>query len=152
MSLLSAFNNLLAQFIDELVMTFPELTDLLTIQTVLGLMKRANPRMILSNFLAVAGRYHIKIFKEDEAFFQDLENWKNDPYVQSEFSQRGEDDDLFARLMVFKDVWKDLSHSNKEHIWTYLKQLLVLGAKANKDPALQNRAETILSAAVNIHK
>lgn len=134
MSHLSAFNNLLTQFLEELIQTFPELTDLRTIHTLVGLMKSINPRMVLENFLEVAGRYHEKIFHEEASFFEDLENWKRDPYFQNEFAPTdSEQDDMFQRLVVFRHVWSDLTPSNKEHIWTYLKQLLVIGAKASKN-------------------
>ncbi len=133
MSLLTGFNNLLAQFLDELVKTFPELTDLKTIQTIATLMRSYNPRMILENFLSVAGRYHEKIFDEDSTFFENLENWKEDPYFKTEYGATHDDEaDMFARLVVFRHVWADLTPANKEHIWTYLKQLLVIGAKASK--------------------
>jgi hypothetical protein len=133
MSQLSAFQNLLTQFLEELTQTFPELTDLRTILTLVTMMRSMNPRMILENFLEVAGRYHEKIFNEEASFFEDLENWKRDPYFRSEFAQSEIDEtDMFQRLVVFRHVWKDLSASNKEHVWTYLKQLLVIGAKASK--------------------
>lgn len=130
MSQLNAFTNLLIQFLEELVQTFPELTDLRTILTLVQMMKSVNPRMILENFLEVAGRYHEKIFLEESSFFEDLENWKRDPYFQTEFADQ---DDMFQRLVVFRHVWNDLSPSNREHIWTYLKQLLIIGAKASKN-------------------
>lgn len=133
MSLLTAFNNLLEQFLDELVQTFPELTDLRTIKTIATMMRSYNPRMILENFLSVAGRYHVKIFDEESTFFEDLENWKEDPYFRTEYAATKDDEaDMFARLVVFRHVWADLTPANKEHIWTYLKQLLVIGAKASK--------------------
>lgn len=134
MSQLTAFNNLLAQFLSELVQTFPELKDLRTIQTLVSMMRSINPRMILENFLEVAGRYHEKIFDEQASFFEDLENWKKDPYFKTEYATNENDEqEMFQRLVVFRHVWKDLTESNREHIWTYLKQLLVIGAKASKN-------------------
>lgn len=130
MSQLSAFMNLLTQFLDELVTTFPELSDLRTIQTLVSMLKPINPRFVLENFIEVAGRYHEKIFYEQSSFFEDLENWKKDPYFQSEFAEM---EDVFQKLVVFKVIWTDLSDSNKENIWTYLQQLLVISAKASKN-------------------
>lgn len=151
MSLLTGFNNLLAQFLDELVKTFPELTDLRTIQTIATLMRSYNPRMILENFLSVAGPYCDKIFTEDATFFENLENWKTDPYFKQEYAATETDEaDMFARLVVFRHVWKDLTPANQEHIWTYLKQLLVIGAKASKsNPEL---CAQILASAKQIRK
>lgn len=130
-------------------MTFPDLGDLRTIQTTVGLMRRINPRMILINFLDVAGRYYEKILTEDSAFFEDLDNWTKDPRfaVQAD----GEEDAMFQKLMVFKDVWSDLSENNKTTIWTYFKQLVIIGARANTNELMQPRCKEILDMAVRVH-
>lgn len=150
MSLLSAFNNLLDQFISEMVLTFPDLNDLRTIQTLVALMRRANPRMILVNFLDVAGRYYEKILLEDAAFFEDLSNWTKDPRFAVEAD--GEDEQMFQKLVVFKTVWSDLSETNKAKIWAYFQQLLVIGAKANSNELLKPRCGEILTMAVRINQ
>jgi hypothetical protein len=145
MSLLSAFNNILDQFLQDLVLTFPELKDLRTIQTLVAMLRRVNPRMALDNFLSVAGRYHQKILARDSTFFENLDNWKTDPYFQSEFASG--QTEVFQRLVVFKDVWVDLTESNRETIWTYFRQLLIIGSKANKNPELVDISKKILDAA-----
>jgi len=150
MSLLSAFNNLLEQFIQEMIMTFPDLAELRTIQTLVSMMRRVNPRMILSNFLDVAGRYYEKILIEDAAFFEDLDNWKRDPRFAVE--AEGEEEQMFQKLVVFKSVWGDLTDTNKNIIWTYFKQLLVIGAKANRNDFMKERCEGILAMAMRIHQ
>ena len=145
MSLLSGFNNLLDQFLEELVFTFPELKDLRTIQTLVGLLRRMNARLVLDNFISVAGRYREKILAKDSTFFENLSNWKADPYFQTEYAQNSEE--IFQRLVVFKDVWVDLTESNRSTIWTYFRQLLIIGARANKNPALAQMANDILLCA-----
>lgn len=147
MSVLSGFNNLLDQFLDELVQSFPELTDLKTIQTLAGLIRRVNARLVLDNFLSVGGRYHEKVFNKDSTFFENLSNWESDPYFKSEFGKEDQTD-IFGRLVVFKNVWVDLTDNNKETIWAYLQQLLIIGAKANNNPLLAELCETILTRRV----
>jgi hypothetical protein len=145
MSVLSGFNNLLDQFLEELVFTFPELKDLRTIQTLVGLLRRMNARLVLDNFLSVAGRYREKILTKDSSFFENLSNWKEDPYFQTEYAQNSEE--IFQRLVVFKDVWVDLTESNKSTIWTYFRQLLIIGARANNNPGLAQMAQDVLACA-----
>ena len=147
MSLLTAFHNVLQQFLDDLIYIFPELSDLKTMQTLVQLMRSANPRMVQYNFLEVAGRYHENIFKCEEAFFYNLDNWKDDPYFDKHKEQTG-DDMLFQRLVVFKDEWKSLTSTNKNKIWTYLQQLLVLSAKANTHDQLQPISNAVLECAI----
>ena len=145
MSLLSAFNNILDQFLDDLVLTFPELTDLRTIKTLVGMLRRMNARMALDNFLSVGGRYYEKILDRDSTFFENLENWKTDPYFQTQFASG--QSEVFQRLGVFKTVWVDLSESNRDKIWTYFRQLLVIGAKANNNPELYEISALIIKKA-----
>lgn len=147
MSLISAFNNLLDQFLAELVMTFPELTDLRTIQTLVGMIRTMNARLVLDNFLSVAGRYHEKILLQDSTFFENLDNWQSDPYFQTEFASG--QSQVFQKLVVFKDVWVDLTENNKKTIWTYFRQLLVIGARANKNLELTNISSQIIQMANN---
>ena len=153
MSLLTAFNNLLEQFLDELVRTFPELTDLATMQTLVGLLRKMNPRKVQENFFAVAGRYHKRIFARDEKFFIDLENWKDDPELQTRMQEEQlNQEELFGKFAVFAGVWGDLSDNNKDHIWTYMTQLLVLGAKSNKSPSLQPLSEMVIQSAKELRR
>ncbi len=145
MSLLSAFNNLLDQFLAELVMTFPELKDLRTIQTVVKMLRSMNSRIVLDNFINVAGRYHEKILDKESSFFEDLSNWESDPYFQAEFAS--EQSDVFQKLAAFKDVWVDLTENNRVTIWTYFRQLLVIGSRANTNAQLADTAARILRKA-----
>jgi len=150
MSLLSAFNNLLEQFIQDMILSFPDLKELKTINTLVTSLRRINPRMVLFKFLRVAGKHHEKIFDEKASFFEDLDNWKKDPDFKEEAS--GNEDDLFQKLVVFKSIWGDLSQTNKNSIWIYFKQLLIIGAKANNNPMLQQMCDAIIIRAGKLMK
>lgn len=144
---LSAFNNVLKQFLSDMIRTFPEVKDLKTIQTLVEMLQRINPRLALDNFLSVGGRYHVKILNKQASFFEDLENWKNDPYFQSEFMENQSDNAIFQRLCLFKDIWVGLKETTKEKIWKYFRQLLVFGAKANNNPQLDEMCQNIMKVA-----
>ena len=148
--MLSAFNNLLQQFIQEMIIEFPYLGELRTIETLVSMMRRVNPRMILVNFLDVAGCYYEKILTEDIGFFEDLNNWKSDPRFAIEAN--GKEEQMFQKLVVFKTVWEDVSEANKKTIWTYFKQLVVIGAKANTNDLMKERCQDILNLAVRLHQ
>jgi hypothetical protein len=147
MSILSAFNNLLDQFLNELTQTFPELTDLNTIRTLCGMLRSINPRMVLDNFLSVAGRYHKQILYRQSEFFENLSNWQSDPYFQSEFASQQQE--VFQKLGAFKDIWVDLDDQNKNQIWIYFEKLLLLAAKGNKNPELEQVSQEIISIFIN---
>jgi len=142
MSVLSAFNNVLKEFLSDMIRTFPDLQDLKTIQTLCEMLQRINPRMALDNFLSVGGRYHVKILHKQSSFFEDLNNWKNDPYFESEFLSG--QSEVFQKLVVFKDIWVGLSETNKKRIWKYFRQLLLFGAMANKNAELADLCKDII--------
>ncbi len=142
MSVLSAFNNVLKEFLSDMIRTFPDLKDLRTIQTLCEMLQRINPRMALDNFLSVGGRYHVKILHKQSSFFEDLNNWKNDPYFQEEFMSGQQE--VFQKLVVFKDIWVGLSETNQQRIWKYFRQLLLFGAMANNNPELMPLCRDII--------
>lgn len=148
MSFLGAFNTRLKQFLGELVLSFPELKDLQTLKFMTEMMQSANPRAVQRNFIAVAGPLHTHILERNEAFFTDLPRLRDElshnAYLTQSLDEAG---DLFGKLAVFKDVWRDIDPSNKNIIWVYLRQLLFLAAKANNDEQFADLATAIISAA-----
>ena len=129
---INAFCTLLTAFLNELVKTFPEIDDLKAIKTMVAIAIPFKPDYVVENYTEIAGRYHVKIFEEESSFFEDLENWKKDPYFQQEYLQSTSDtNDIFQKLGIFKNIWTDLSVNNKKMIWDFLQKLLVLCTKAS---------------------
>ncbi len=131
MSVLSGFNRVLEQFLTELVQTFPDLTDLRTIKTGVELLKKANPRAVLDQFMLYISPYYIQIYNKKESFFQDMKNIMDHPEMQ----KKGEETQThyFQKIALLNDVWGDLTDHNKEIIWKYFHSLLKLGSIASKN-------------------
>ena len=69
MSILSAFNNQLSCFCEDLIRVYPEDNDLKTFKKSLELLKKTNPRKILDLFKVYVLPYAEQIKNCDEQFF-----------------------------------------------------------------------------------
>ena len=123
-TLLTAFNNLLIQFNDELITLFPEDTEFKMSKNALSLLKSANPRKLATLVISHLNMYSEKILERDEKFF--LEN------DYSEINKEVSDINKFSSIIgKLKKYWLELSDTNKEAIWKYLNTLLALSKKIN---------------------
>ena len=119
---LTAFNNLVIKFNDELIETFPEENEFKISKNGILLLKKANPRKIVNIFKIYTKLYREKIINQDDNFF--LQNDYNDVLYND--SQK---EDVFFLIDKLKNYWQILSDSNKKNIWKYLNTLLCLSDK-----------------------
>ena len=68
-TLLTAFNNTLIMFIDELITSYPQEKEFSLFKNTLVFMKKANPKKILVLFDEYMVKYISAIKKRDESFF-----------------------------------------------------------------------------------
>lgn len=109
MASVGAFTEMMDQFLDELVKTFPEETGLKKYQSTFDLMKKANPRKCVEVFMNSARQFQTHIMAKNETFF--LENSVE-----------------FLDALNIKKWWNDeLSDGTKGAIWQYLQTLMILG-------------------------
>ena len=105
----SAFIQVMEQFLDELTQTFPEQRALKKYKATVDVMRKANPRKVMDVFMESAGQFQDKIMAMDESFF--LEN-----------------DIGFLDALEIKKWWTpELSNTTKSSIWQFLQYLLVTG-------------------------
>ena len=109
MASVSAFNEMMTQFLSELTQTFPEEPTIKKYKNGFDLLKDGNPRKIMEEFMQTVSPYANYIMTKDEKFF------------------------LEADVGVIKDLnlasyWKpDLSPNTKNAIWQYLQSLYTVG-------------------------
>ena len=116
---LTAFNNLIFKFTDDLIETFPEENDFKVYKRALTILKSANAKKMCVIFKSYSHMYKEKILNKDESFFLD-----ND---YSEIKQANEDENTVEQVInKLKKYWKELSSENKEKIWKYLETLIKL--------------------------
>lgn len=119
MTSVTAFNEMMEQFLRELSETFPEEKTIKKYAVSFDLVKNSNPRKCVESYMASMSPYSEFIMQKNEAFF--LENTD--------------------KVAMFKDInlpkyWTDpeLSQGTKDAVWQYLQTLFVLGTTITAIP------------------
>jgi predicted ATPase len=117
MTSVSAFNEMMGQFLMELHKTFPEEKGLKKCISAFELMKDTNPKLVVDGFMSGVTPYADKISSKDETFF--INESKN--------------------LDFMKDVnlekhWSSCSENTKNAIWQYVQTLYMLGTTIKSIP------------------
>ena len=117
----SAFNNQLIAFVEELSETYTEETDLKTALSALNGLKKMNPKFIHSSFMEyIYPDFHGPVMAEDETSLIS----KGHEILNSEYK-----DYAFA-YVIFDRHWSTMSETNKKAIWNWCKVLVVLAERA----------------------
>ena len=130
MSSLDAFNDMMAQFLNELVLTFPEEKSIQKFQAGFEVARVATPRATLEGFMKSVGPHASKMMAKDESFF--LEHSK---------------DIEFLKEINLDKVWTpETSPQTKAAIWQYMQTLHILGTTLTMFPpetleAIENAAK-----------
>ena len=115
---LSAFNNLVIKFNEDLIYTFPEENDFKVYKRGIMMINSANAKKICNLFKDYMILYRNKIIDKDESFFLTNNYTEIVNQVQSEGVE--------GIIMKLKGYWTTLSDSNKKTIWDYLNSLIKL--------------------------
>lgn len=118
MTSVSAFNDMMGQFLTELIKTFPEEKGLKKYMLKFELLKDTNPRKVVDKYMTNIAPYVNRISNRDETIFTD------------------ESSDLdFVKAFNIKECWPKASEATKDAIWQYLQTLYMLGVTINSIPA-----------------
>jgi len=120
---LTAFNNLLNKFNEELISTFPEENDFKVYSRGIQMINSANAKKVCSLFKNYMILYRHKILDKDESFF--LNNNYNEIVTSST------SDGIEGIILKLKNYWTILSIENKDIIWQYLNSLIKLSDMVN---------------------
>lgn len=111
MASVTAFIQMMGQFLTELRTTFPEETKLKTYESHFEMMKKMNPRKVVEVFMESVRPYQEKVMAQDEQFL--LNNADKISFLND--------------LNITRWWTTDVSDNTKNAIWQYLKTLLTLG-------------------------
>ena len=118
-SYISAFNNLILKFNQELIETFPEENEFKVYKRSLEWLMKSNVKKVCNLFKVYTINFREKIVQKDESFF--LENNNYSQVVDTQ------DEGIVLIINKLKKYWGTLSDSNKENIWGYMNTLIKLG-------------------------
>jgi len=110
MASVTAFNDMLGQFLVELHKTFPEEKGVKKMMTSFDLLKTTNPRLVVDGFMNGVTPYADKISAKDETF------------LLSEI-----DTIDFLKDLNIKSYWERMSVNTRSATWQYLQTLYMLG-------------------------
>jgi len=114
---LTAFNNLVLKFNDDLIYTFPEENDFKVYKRGIIMLNSANAKKICLLFKNYSVIYRSQIENKDEQFFLN-NNYEN--FISNDESG------IEGIINKLKFYWNQLSENNKLKIWEYLNSLLKL--------------------------
>ena len=110
MASVTAFNDMMSQFLVELHKTFPEEKGIKKMLTSFDVLKSTNPRMVVDGFMSGVSPYASQISARDDKFL--LEECGNIDFLK--------DLDLAT-------YWMKMSANTREVTWQYLQTLYMLG-------------------------
>jgi hypothetical protein len=118
MASVTAFNDMLSQFLVELHKTFPDETGIKKMTTSFELLKTTNPRLIVDGFMKGVTPFADRISAKDEKFIlEEIEKI-----------------DMLKDLNI-KNYWARMSPATKAATWQYLQTLYMLGTTITAIPA-----------------
>ena len=120
---LTAFNNLVIKFNDDLITTFPEENDFKVYKRGIMMLNMANAKKICSLYKNYMILYRTKIEENDESFFL-----TND---YTEIVNNSKSEGVEGIIQKLKNYWNTLSVVNKVKIWEYLNSLIKLSDMIN---------------------
>ena len=135
MSSVTAWNDMMEQFLTELGASFPEEKAIKKYQTSFDILRKSNPRKCVEGFMAEASKVQEKIMNKEDNFFLDSKN----QHIS------------FIKELNIKSHWTpELSEKTKDAIWQYLQTLMVLGTTITMIPQdTLNSIESIAADCAN---
>jgi len=117
MTSVSAFNDMLSQFLMEMHKTFPQEKGIKKMITSFDLLKTSNPRMVVDGFMKGVSPFADKISAKNEKFIlEDIGTIE------------------FLKDLDITSYWGRMSQKTKAATWQYLQTLYMLGTTITSIP------------------
>lgn len=117
-TILKAFNNQFEEFLEDVEVLFPDNNDIKTTKTALSMLRKANPKMIVS----VWYRY-ICVKYEDEIEKENLEYFLTKDYSSDLKMDEGAANKVLDGIDKIREPLRHLDTENKKKAIQYLKNL-----------------------------
>lgn len=110
MASVTAFNEMMSQFLVELHKTFPEERGIKKMLTSFDVLKSTNPRMVVDGFMNGVSPYASQISAKDDKFL---------------LEECGKID--FLKDLDLASYWSKMTENTRQATWQYLQTLYMLG-------------------------
>lgn len=119
-TVLRGFNNLLFEFLEDIITIFPGNSELRDVKTAFEFFKKANPTSVIKAWHHfVYEPYKDVIEKGDLSFFCDKD-------YKSDLAYMSNADDIMKAIEKFRTPLKEMNPTNKETAMKYVKNLCTL--------------------------
>jgi len=119
-TVLKAFNNLFFEFVEDIILIFPENEDLKYAKKAMEMLRKANPICIIKAWNKyVVLRYKDVIFSGDISFFFDKD-------YRDDLSRMSNPDEIMKSIDKIREPIKQMGPENKEHATKYIQNLCKL--------------------------
>ena len=118
MASVSAFNDMMGQFLVELHKTFPDEKSIKKMLTSFDLLKSTSPRLLVNGFMQSVKPH------------ADMVSAKNEEFILV----HSKDIDFLSEIDIVR-LWKKMNDGTKDAVWQYLQTLYMLGTTINAIPA-----------------
>lgn len=125
------FNNKLVNFINDLIIVFPDDNDFKLFKNTIKLLKLANKKLLLEYFkIGVNDEFKNNIINKNENFF--LNNNYSSVLDNEQIGHVINKDNINEKLISkLKKYWTQLNEENIEIVWSYFNILLEISEKIN---------------------
>jgi hypothetical protein len=117
-TILKAFNSQFEEFLEDIELLFPENKDIRTTKTGLMMMRKANPKKMVSVWYR-----HICIKYEDEIEKENLEYFLTKDYSDDLKMEDGAVDKVMAAIDKLREPLRELNPENTKKCIQYLKNM-----------------------------
>lgn len=121
-TLLKAFNSQIEEFLDDIVILFPDNREIKTSRTAINMMKQANPKMLVSVWYRyIFVKYASEIEAENITYFLDKDYTED--VAKLEKRSNGSGSSVIESINKLKGPLKELDSENTTKCLQYLKNL-----------------------------
>lgn len=129
-TVLNSFNTLLEEFLQKMILTFPEETKITLYYTHFRTTKQFNSRIPVEYFMGQLSDKGYHILTRNECFFK-----------RSEIVNYAES---FTEKTGLVDRWETVPQDIKNNIWEYIQSMFILGMKSmNREQELKELVKQI---------
>jgi hypothetical protein len=119
-NILTAFNDHFVEFISDVQSVFPKNADVLTAKNSLGMIRKANPKMIIKIWKSnIVDKYRPQIENGDISFFIEKD-------YSSDLSKAEYSDKIMEGIDRLRDPIKQMSEENQQKTMKYIQNLTKL--------------------------
>lgn len=120
------FNEKLDEFFQDLVNTYPHVSEFRRFKSGLTVMKNLDPKSPENIFRTYfLYKYRDAVLSKDESFFLNDENYEL-------YCYEGTKDYWLEFIHKLKQMWQGIDADNKEIVWKYFHVLIVLSEKCHE--------------------